>query len=188
MRTVQASTQPPLQPCKKRAEAVTAFTAAMIARSLIQCGVTALLATSFPLIGPALADEPVAILTPEVLETLERNGDESETIEIRFEVEEVYGNTFKGRVMLVNTGDRPIRGWALDFTTPYPIREFWNAEVVTSDSGHYSIRNARYNQTITPGQTVDFGFIGYSPSHTFAAPELLDISVGPHLYSAASSF
>jgi hypothetical protein len=69
-----------------------------------------------------------------------------------------WGTGFTGKITIRNNGATAINGWTLEFDFPGNIRETWSGEIVSRAGNHYAIRNAGWNGTIAPGQSVDFGF------------------------------
>ncbi|MDR3632783.1 MAG: cellulase family glycosylhydrolase [Isosphaeraceae bacterium] len=69
-----------------------------------------------------------------------------------------WGAGFTGNIAITNTGTAPISGWTLQFDFPPAISNVWNAQVVSHVGNHYVVKDAGYNATIAPGQTVSFGF------------------------------
>jgi cellulase/cellobiase CelA1 len=69
-----------------------------------------------------------------------------------------WGSGLTGGITITNTGSIPINGWTLQFDIAPSITEIWNAQIVSHTGNHYVIRDAGYNATIAPGQSVSFGF------------------------------
>jgi aryl-phospho-beta-D-glucosidase BglC (GH1 family) len=75
-----------------------------------------------------------------------------------------WGGGFVGGIKLTNTGTQPINGWDLQFDFAPTITQIWDAQLVGQGGGHIEVRDAGYDATIAPGQSVQFGFIG-APGH-----------------------
>lgn len=81
-----------------------------------------------------------------------------------------YENKIQGQVEITNTSENYIEDWSFDFECNFKIVDIWNAKVYEENFGsdeedhptdaHYSLTNMGYNQSIEPGQTINFGFIG----------------------------
>lgn len=81
-----------------------------------------------------------------------------------------YENKIQGQVEITNTSENYIEDWSFEFECNFKIVDIWNAKVYEenfeSDDednptvAHYSLTNMGYNQSIEPGQTINFGFIG----------------------------
>lgn len=69
-----------------------------------------------------------------------------------------WGSGFTGNIAITNTGTTPINGWTLQFDFAPNLGNTWNAQVVSHTGTHYVVKDAGYNATIGPGQTVAFGF------------------------------
>ena len=76
-----------------------------------------------------------------------------------------WGTGFIGGVTITNTSSAAISNWTISFALADAISNVWNAALVSSSSGHYTLSNLSYNGTIAPGASVNFGFqaAGASP-------------------------
>ena len=83
-----------------------------------------------------------------------------ESISINYSQIEDWGDGFQGQVAITNNGDSNIVNWDLDFDLPTGISNIWDAEIVASNNGSYTVQNQAYNREIAAGETVTFGFIG----------------------------
>lgn len=63
-------------------------------------------------------------------------------------------------ITIRNIGNTNINGWKVEFDADFEITEFWNAQLVSSDSGHYTFENIPgfWNTQIQPNTQVTFGF------------------------------
>ncbi|MDT0341420.1 glycoside hydrolase family 18 chitinase [Streptomyces litchfieldiae] len=75
-----------------------------------------------------------------------------------------WGSGFDATWTVRNTGTTTISGWTLewDFPAGTTVTSHWDA-VVTRSGNHYTARNANWNGTLAPGQSVSFGFNGAGP-------------------------
>ena len=89
-----------------------------------------------------------------------------ESIDINYSQIEDWGNGFQGQVSITNNGDSNLVNWDLDFDLPTGISSIWDAEIVASDNGKYTVQNQSYNREIAAGETVTFGFIGEGSGYT----------------------
>ncbi len=78
--------------------------------------------------------------------------------EVKFSVISQWKGAFNGSITITNTKDSPIENWAIQFDMPNEISNIWNATVKSFENGIYQIKNARWNQDIPAGETVNFGF------------------------------
>jgi hypothetical protein len=69
-----------------------------------------------------------------------------------------WGTGFTGNITLTNTGSTAINGWTLEFDFTNTITDIWDAQMVSHVGNHYVVRNADWDATIAPGQSVTFGF------------------------------
>jgi endoglucanase len=80
-----------------------------------------------------------------------------------------WGSGFTGGIKLTNNGTQAVNGWDLKFDFAPTITQIWNAQLVSQGGGHVEVRDAGYDATIAPGQSVSFGFIG-APGNVTAGP------------------
>jgi hypothetical protein len=69
-----------------------------------------------------------------------------------------WGSGFTGYITLTNTGNTAINGWTLEFNFDGTITDIWDAQIVSHVGTHYVVQNVSWDVTITPSQSVDFGF------------------------------
>ncbi len=86
-----------------------------------------------------------------------------------FAVANWWNSGFQAGITLTNTGTTTINGWTLQFAFSASIYDIWNAVIASHGSGRYVLKNASYNGTIAPGQSVSIGFLG-TPGGKPAAP------------------
>ncbi len=104
-----------------------------------------------------------------------------------FTVYSAWNTGFDAGITLTNTGTTTINGWTLQFQFSPSIYDIWNAVIASHTSGHYVLRNASYNGTIAPGQSVSIGFLG-TPGGRPAAPTgylLNGVPIGSGITAAA---
>jgi cellulose binding protein with CBM2 domain len=70
-----------------------------------------------------------------------------------------WSNGFTATVTVTNAGGAATNGWTLQWTWPgnQQVTNAWNA-TVTQSGAEATARNATWNATIAPGQSVSFGF------------------------------
>lgn len=92
-----------------------------------------------------------------------------ESISVNYSQVEDWGNGFQGQISITNNGDSNLVNWDLDFDLPTGISNIWDAEIVSSDDGSYTVQNTAANREIAAGETITFGFIadgsGYTPQN-----------------------
>ncbi|HEY9877480.1 MAG TPA: cellulose binding domain-containing protein [Leptolyngbyaceae cyanobacterium] len=90
-------------------------------------------------------------------------------LKYEFKVTSDWGNGFSGDLLVTNTGSKSIDKWALNFKAPYAIGATWNAQITSLGSGQYqakAIDSAPWNQVISPGETISFGYVGEAADPT----------------------
>ncbi len=74
-----------------------------------------------------------------------------------FEIRDSWKGGFTGNVTIVNTGNKPLKNWALKFSYKGKISNVWNADVKKTADGEYTAKNVDWNKDIEPGKSVEFG-------------------------------
>ena len=77
---------------------------------------------------------------------------------VNFKITSSWDGAFNANVTVKNTGDTVIDNWAMSFAMPYEITNIWNGTVEYNEEYIYIIKNAGYNQDISVGGSVSFGF------------------------------
>ena len=75
---------------------------------------------------------------------------------VTYVVSDDWGSGFVAGVKV--TAGSAFDGWTVEFDTPAPISNIWNAEIVSHVGQHYVVRNASWNAKVAAGQSVEFGF------------------------------
>ncbi len=88
---------------------------------------------------------------------------------VEFTVVNDWGSGFQGAIEIQNNSATDIDNWVVEFDFSGNISDIWNSEIVLHEGDHYVIRNAPWNGTIAPGQSITFGFIG-SPGNVDGNP------------------
>ncbi|MET9606193.1 glycoside hydrolase family 18 chitinase [Streptomyces sp. NPDC006512] len=72
-----------------------------------------------------------------------------------------WGSGFEGKWTVKNTGTTTLTSWTVEWDYPAGTRvtSAWDA-TVTSAGNHWTAKNVGWNGTLTPGQSVTFGFNG----------------------------
>ena len=81
-----------------------------------------------------------------------------------YEVTQDWGSGFQGAVTLENQDTESVENWTVSFDYAADISSIWDAKVVSRDGDRYTVSNAGWNGTLTPGATVSFGFVGSGDS------------------------
>lgn len=89
-----------------------------------------------------------------------------------------WGSGFQGDIYIVNTGANPIENWELAFDWSAGVGTIWNAALKEHTGNHYVITGPRWDNTIMPGEGVNFGFIG-SPGNLTEMPENFTVNNEP---------
>ncbi|MBQ4060044.1 MAG: cellulose binding domain-containing protein [Lachnospiraceae bacterium] len=72
-----------------------------------------------------------------------------------------WGNYVNADIVLKNDTDSDKSLWKIEMVYDGCIDNIWNADIISSEDGHYIIAAKTYNNTITAGKSVNFGFIAY---------------------------
>lgn len=81
-------------------------------------------------------------------------------VTIAFSVENDWQTGFTGKISITNRGTQPISGWTMQFDFAPTIDSIWNAVLGGRVGTRYTVRDAGYNKTIAPGNTISYGFNG----------------------------
>lgn len=80
-------------------------------------------------------------------------------LDVSFATTSMWGNGYVGQYTLTNAGGSPLTGWTLAFQLPSgtKITSLWNG-VNEAETGRVTVRNASWDGTVKPGQSVTVGF------------------------------
>ncbi len=79
---------------------------------------------------------------------------------IQYMVDGDWGTGFYGSISVTNNTDTALEDWVLEFNFDREITEIWNGVIEEHEGNHYVVRNAEYNSTIAPGESVSIGVKG----------------------------
>ncbi len=79
---------------------------------------------------------------------------------IQYIVDGDWGTGFYGSISVTNNTDTVLEDWVLEFDFDREITEIWNGVIEEHEDNHYVVRNAEYNSTIDPGESVSIGIKG----------------------------
>lgn len=82
---------------------------------------------------------------------------EGEGFQVQFDVTEAWDGEYNASVTITNTRDVTIDLWFLKFPFAQKITNLWNGVRKEEKDGFVIIKNATYNQDISPGESVTFG-------------------------------
>lgn len=108
--------------------------------------------------------------------------------DVSINVNETWGNSFNGSIVINNNTNEPIEAWELTVDTNFSITEItnsWAATVTELDNYQYKLKGT-YTSTIDANSSVSLGFIGVKSSE----PEIADYyltEIKPLLYDEANS-
>ena len=101
-----------------------------------------------------------------------------------------WGSGFQGQISITNNSESNLDTWNLQFNFPNQITNIWDAEIVSSGGGSYTIGNAPWNREIAPDKTLTFGFVGSGSVST--EPQNFDFTASifdsPSISSSTTSF
>jgi hypothetical protein len=89
-----------------------------------------------------------------------------------------WGSGFTGEITLTNNGHTAWDGWTVEFEWDHQLTQVWSASLTATTGDRYTIRNAGWNGSVAPGQTVSFGFNGTSGNVT-STPQNVTINGTP---------
>ena len=82
-----------------------------------------------------------------------------EGYEVDFLVTDEWSESYNAEVTIRNTGSEPIENWSLEFELNNNIKDIWNVLIVEpSTEGVYTIKHNGWNQDISVGGEISFGF------------------------------
>jgi len=77
---------------------------------------------------------------------------------IDYTVKNDWGSGFTAELSIKNTSNTIIDDWTLQFQSPHRITKIWNADVLFQEGDLYAIAPKDWNDEISIGETVSFGF------------------------------
>ncbi len=86
--------------------------------------------------------------------------------DVSINVNETWGNSFNGSIVINNNTNEPIEAWELTVDTNFSINEItnsWAATVTELDNYQYKLKGT-YTSTIAANSSVSLGFIGVKSS------------------------
>ncbi len=84
-------------------------------------------------------------------------------VEISYHVNSSWGEHYNVDVILTNITDEKIDDWEIRLPADFSIENIWNARIMSSEKGSYTIHNADWNQDIPVDGKVSFGMTIKSP-------------------------
>jgi hypothetical protein len=79
---------------------------------------------------------------------------------VYYTVDAVWQTGFVGTITITNTGPNPIDPWMLTFDFGSKINTIWGASTVQHAGHGYTIEGVGNDASISPGQSISFGFTG----------------------------
>jgi hypothetical protein len=82
----------------------------------------------------------------------------------RLAVDETWSSGFTATVVVTNSGESPVRGWAVDWTFPgeQVVKNWWDADITQTGKAVNAV-NADYNGTLPAAGSTTFGLVGDGP-------------------------
>ena len=90
--------------------------------------------------------------------TVERCEERTLLSSIQYAVVNDWGSGLQAKVTVSYDGAKPTDGWVLEFDYDRTINNIWNAAIVSHQGDHYIVKDAGYNDNISPGQLLVVGF------------------------------
>lgn len=83
-----------------------------------------------------------------------------------------WNTGFVASIRLTNIGDEPVSGWSVSwaYTDGSSVTNLWNANL--SGGNPFTASNLGWNASITPGNTVEFGFQGSTGGSSVSIPDV----------------
>ena len=78
-------------------------------------------------------------------------------VELSYYISSSWGEHYNVDVILTNITDEKIDDWEIRLPADFSIENIWNARVMSSEKGSYTIHNADWNQDIPVDGKVSFG-------------------------------
>lgn len=97
-----------------------------------------------------------------------------------FKMTSQWNDGFNGEITLQNMTNEVIHNWRVEFDLPYEITNIWNGAIIAHDRDRYTVRNAKYNSAINPGESVTFGFTAHTE-------EEIEVVIQPTYYTLKSN-
>ncbi len=94
----------------------------------------------------------------------------SQGCNITYQETNAWANYVNADIVLKNDTDSDKSLWKIEMVYNGCIDNIWNADIISSDNGHYIIAAKSYNNTIAAGQSVSFGFTAYGEDGKPAVP------------------
>lgn len=79
---------------------------------------------------------------------------------IQYHVDGDWDTGFYGSISVTNNTGIPFEDWVLEFDFDREITDIWNGVIEEHEGNHYVIRNAKYNSSIAPGESISIGMMG----------------------------
>lgn len=79
---------------------------------------------------------------------------------IEYRVDSDWENGFYGYISIANISNTALEDWVLEFDFDREITNVWDSVIESHEDNHYVVRNAEYNSTIAPRETVSIGIKG----------------------------
>lgn len=99
------------------------------------------------------------LVTDTGIGSIQDNDAPAPSAEVDFTNVNDWGSGFQGAIEIRNESDDILEEWTLEFTFAGDITDIWNAEIVSHVGDTYVIRGASWNEDISAGGTISFGFI-----------------------------
>ncbi len=94
----------------------------------------------------------------------------SQGCNITYQETNAWANYVNADIVIKNNTDSDKSLWKIEMVYDGCIDNIWNADIISSDNGHYIIAAKSYNNTIAAGQSVSFGFTAYGEDGKPAVP------------------
>jgi len=81
------------------------------------------------------------------------------SVQLTYEVINEWNSGYQAEITIENDTSRTFENWVLEFDYSHSINSIWNAEIESAVDNHYTIQHPPWDATISPGETVSFGYL-----------------------------
>lgn len=125
--------------------------------------------------GYTLTDD--GLTTPDSFELCSNRVDVNTGYETNFNIIERWDTGIKAELVITNTSDNPLEAWTLSFDSNFTIDNLWDARILESVDGHYTIASEMWTNPIAVGSSKTIVFVGTEAQDIGAAITNFELSV-----------
>lgn len=125
--------------------------------------------------GYTLTDDDLT--TPDSFELCSNRVDVNTGYETNLNIIERWDTGIKAELVITNTSDNPLEAWTLSFDSNFTIDNLWDARILESVDGHYTIASEMWTNPIAVGSSKTIVFVGTEAQNIGAAITNFELSV-----------